>query len=60
MAPWLAVFIDPIDAESAMYNNFRLFGTGLLCIMGKRVVDKHICWLYMTEISFRNNRLYWR
>lgn len=37
MAPWLAVFIDPIDAESAMYNNFRLFGTGLLCIMGKLV-----------------------
>lgn len=35
MAPWLAVFVDPIDAESAMYNNFRVFGTGLLCIMGK-------------------------
>lgn len=34
MAPWLAVFIDPVDQESAMYNNFRLFGTGLLCIMG--------------------------
>lgn len=35
MAPWLAVFVDPIDAESAMYNNFRVFGTGLLCVMGK-------------------------
>lgn len=34
MAPWLAVFVDPKDQESAMYNNFRVFGTGLLCIMG--------------------------
>lgn len=35
MAPKLAVFHDDKDPESAMYNNFRVFGTGLLCIMGE-------------------------
>lgn len=34
MAPWLSVFVDPDDEESAMYNNFRVFGTGLLMVMG--------------------------
>lgn len=35
MAPKIAVFHDDNDPESAMYNNFRVFGTGLLCIMGE-------------------------
>lgn len=35
MAPWVAIFYDTADPESAMYNNFRVFGTGLLCVMGK-------------------------
>lgn len=47
MAPWLAVFVDPLDAESAMYNNFRVFGTGLLCIMGK------FCFI---DIHFHNKK----
>lgn len=34
MAPWLAIFVDPNDQESAMYNNFRVFGTCLLAVMG--------------------------
>lgn len=34
MAPWLAIFVDAADPENAMYNNFRVFGTGLLCVMG--------------------------
>lgn len=43
MAPWLAVFVDPKDQESAMYNNFRVFGTGLLCVMGKWAVRELLC-----------------
>lgn len=35
MAPSLAVFIDAADPEGAMYNNFRVYGTALLCVMGK-------------------------
>lgn len=34
MAPWLTIFKDDVHPEDAMYNNFRVFGTGLLCIMG--------------------------
>lgn len=34
MAPWLMIFKDDLNPEDAMYNNFRVFGTGLLCIMG--------------------------
>ncbi|KAJ6645377.1 Solute carrier family 12 member 4 [Pseudolycoriella hygida] len=34
MAPWLMIFKDTQHPEDAMYNNFRVFGTGLLCIMG--------------------------
>lgn len=49
MAPWLAVFIDPVDQESAMYNNFRLFGTGLLCIMGMTTEQ-----LYTNDVYYYN------
>ncbi len=35
MAPWLMIFKDTAHPEDAMYNNFRVFGTGLLCIMGR-------------------------
>lgn len=35
MAPWAKVFKDPADPEGAMYNNFRVYGTALLCVMGK-------------------------
>lgn len=34
MAPWMSLFGDPTKDESAMYNNFRVYGTGLLLIMG--------------------------
>lgn len=39
MAPFAAVFIDPQDPESAMYNNFRIYGTCLLLVMGMYFVD---------------------
>lgn len=28
------IFKDDQHPEDAMYNNFRVFGTGLLCVMG--------------------------
>ncbi|XP_037032618.1 solute carrier family 12 member 6 isoform X3 [Bradysia coprophila] len=34
MAPSLMIFKDDQNPEDAMYNNFRVFGTGLLCVMG--------------------------
>lgn len=34
MAPWLSIFGDFTKDQSAMYNNFRVYGTGLLCVMG--------------------------
>lgn len=34
MAPFAAIFVDAKDPENAMYNNFRVYGTGLLLIMG--------------------------
>lgn len=35
MAPWLSIFGDFTKDASAMYNNFRVYGTGLLLVMGK-------------------------
>lgn len=34
MAPGLSIFGDFNDDSSAMYNNFRVYGTVLLLIMG--------------------------
>ncbi|XP_044741711.1 solute carrier family 12 member 7 isoform X2 [Chrysoperla carnea] len=34
MAPWASLFGDFTKDESAMFNNFRVYGTMLLCIMG--------------------------
>ncbi|GAB0091147.1 solute carrier family 12 member 6 [Sergentomyia squamirostris] len=34
MAPWLSIFGDFTKDASAMYNNFRVYGTVLLIIMG--------------------------
>uniref|UniRef100_A0A6B2E4U6 Putative amino acid transporter n=1 Tax=Phlebotomus kandelakii TaxID=1109342 RepID=A0A6B2E4U6_9DIPT len=34
MAPWLSIFGDFTKDASAMYNNFRVYGTFLLLIMG--------------------------
>lgn len=34
MAPFLSIFGDFTKDASAMYNNFRVYGTGLLIIMG--------------------------
>uniref|UniRef100_A0A182M9S6 SLC12A transporter C-terminal domain-containing protein n=1 Tax=Anopheles culicifacies TaxID=139723 RepID=A0A182M9S6_9DIPT len=34
MAPWLSIFGDFTKDASAMYNNFRVYGTMLLCVMG--------------------------
>ncbi|XP_055312434.1 solute carrier family 12 member 4 isoform X3 [Sitodiplosis mosellana] len=34
MAPFAAIFVDIDDPESAMYNNFRVYGTFLLYFMG--------------------------
>lgn len=34
MAPGLSIFGDFTKDASAMYNNFRVYGTGLLVVMG--------------------------
>uniref|UniRef100_T1GXT7 Amino acid permease/ SLC12A domain-containing protein n=1 Tax=Megaselia scalaris TaxID=36166 RepID=T1GXT7_MEGSC len=34
MAPWLSIFGDFTKDAEAMYNNFRVYGTGLLIVMG--------------------------
>lgn len=34
MAPWLSIFGDPTKDAEVMYNNFRVYGTGLLAVMG--------------------------
>ncbi|KPI95065.1 Solute carrier family 12 member 6 [Papilio xuthus] len=34
MAPWMSIFGDFTKDPDAMYNNFRVYGTGLLLIMG--------------------------
>lgn len=34
MAPWLSIFGDFTKDPEAMYNNFRVYGTGLLLVMG--------------------------
>lgn len=34
MAPWLSIFGDFTKDADAMYNNFRVYGTGLLMVMG--------------------------
>jgi potassium/chloride transporter 4/5/6 len=34
MAPWLSIFGDFTKDQDAMYNNFRVYGTGLLVVMG--------------------------
>lgn len=34
MAPSLSIFGDFTKDASAMYNNFRVYGTGLLLVMG--------------------------
>lgn len=34
MAPWASIFGDFTKDPEAMYNNFRVYGTGLLLIMG--------------------------
>lgn len=34
MAPGLSIFGDVNVDPSAMYNNFRVYGTGLLVVMG--------------------------
>lgn len=34
MAPGLSIFGDFTKDASAMYNNFRVYGTGLLMVMG--------------------------
>jgi solute carrier family 12 (potassium/chloride transporter), member 4/6 len=34
MAPWLSIFGDFTKDQEAMFNNFRVYGTGLLIVMG--------------------------
>lgn len=34
MAPWISIFGDFTKDPEAMFNNFRVYGTGLLLIMG--------------------------
>ncbi|XP_067626906.1 solute carrier family 12 member 6 isoform X2 [Eurosta solidaginis] len=34
MAPWASIFGDFTKDADAMYNNFRVYGTLLLCVMG--------------------------
>lgn len=34
MAPWLSIFGDFTKDPEAMFNNFRVYGTGLLLVMG--------------------------
>ncbi|KAH9644603.1 hypothetical protein HF086_009178 [Spodoptera exigua] len=38
MAPWMSIFGDFTKDPEAMYNNFRVYGTGLLLIMGMVVM----------------------
>lgn len=33
MAPWLSIFGDFTKDAEIMYNNFRVYGTGLLIVM---------------------------
>lgn len=35
LAPWLSIFGDFTKDANVMYNNFRVYGTILLCIMGE-------------------------
>lgn len=35
MAPWLSIFGDFTKDPEAMYNNFRVYGSGLLIVMGE-------------------------
>lgn len=35
MAPWLSIFGDFTKDANIMYNNFRVYGSILLVIMGK-------------------------
>lgn len=35
MAPWLSIFGDFTKDPEIMYNNFRVYGTGLLLVMGE-------------------------
>lgn len=35
MAPWASIFGDFTKDADAMYNNFRVYGTVLLCFMGR-------------------------
>ena len=37
MAPGLSIFGDFTKDAEAMYNNFRVYGSGLLVVMGKSV-----------------------
>lgn len=37
IAPWLTIFGASPSNPDAMYNDFRVYGTGLLCIMGSIV-----------------------
>lgn len=37
MAPWISIFGDFTKDAEAMFNNFRVYGTGLLLIMGSVV-----------------------
>lgn len=36
MAPWMSIFGDFTKDQDAMFNNFRVYGTCLLIIMGER------------------------
>lgn len=34
MAPWASIFGDFTKDQNIMFNNFRVYGTGLLIVMG--------------------------
>lgn len=57
MAPWMSIFGDFTKDQDAMFNNFRVYGTCLLIIMGERQIPLNFiifqcCQCCNTHFSF--------
>lgn len=51
MAPWLSIFGDFTKDPEIMYNNFRVYGTGLLLLMGEYYDKDNNNLHFMEELS---------
>lgn len=51
MAPWLSIFGDFTKDPEIMYNNFRVYGTGLLLLMGEYYDEDNNNLHFMEELS---------